>query len=271
MAAHLMFYRNLAMEGWNGNKGNYLAFGQYLQGYARGNDRYKLTESQLRLYYYMTWTFGGKWLNCFRFLQGQGNPVTGETTPTNSALLLENGIPGKPTKHMYWVNTCNTESKYISDYLVRLKTKSVAYVPGSEKYTEGTPDRMSAFDPKTSYVKWIGGSLELDPAESADMYIGFFDIIPKEEQGDPYFFSEENPAFFMLTNGYTSMTCDTAEPLKQQVMLQIDFTNFGIKKFSWINPKRGVKEEIKAKAIDGNIATFQVTLPGGSGALFIVE
>lgn len=271
MAAHLLFYRNLAIDGWDGNKGNYLAFGQYLQGYARGQDRYKLTESQLRLYYYMTWTFGGKWLNCFRFLQGQGNPTTGATTPTTSALLLEQGIPGKPTKHMDWVNTCNTESKYISDYLVRLKTKSVAYVPGSGKYTEGTPDKMSVFDPKNSYVKKIDGSLELDLSESADMYIGFFDIIPKEEQGDPDFFKEENPAFFMLTNGYTSMTHDTADPLKQQVTLQIDFKDFGVKKLSWINPKKGVKEEIKLKAVEGNIYTFQVALPGGSGGLFIVE
>lgn len=64
MAGHLAEYRDLALGGWEGNKKDYMAFGQYSQGYVN-EGTYKLTESQLRLYYYMTWTFGGKWLNWF--------------------------------------------------------------------------------------------------------------------------------------------------------------------------------------------------------------
>ena len=60
MAGHLAEYRDLALGGWEGNKKDYMAFGQYSQGYVN-EGTYKLTESQLRLYYYMTWTFGGKW------------------------------------------------------------------------------------------------------------------------------------------------------------------------------------------------------------------
>lgn len=268
MAAHLITYRILALEGWSGKKDDYLAFGQYTLGFVN-EGTYKLTESQLRLYYYMTWTFGGKWLNWFRFLQGDG--YGGQTAPTDWSLLLEQGMPGQPTKYMDWVNRCNQESKYISDYLVRLKTKNVAYIPGSKKYTEGTPAGMSAFRTVDSFLKQIEGSLDLNPNESADMYIGFFDIIPKEEQGDPTFFKEKNPAFFMLTNGYASKQVELAEPLKQRVTFQIDFTNFETKKLSWIHPESGVKEEIMAETTDGNVGNFQVTLSGGSGALFIVE
>ena len=86
-----------------------MAFGQYSQGYVN-EGTYKLTESQLRLYYYMTWTFGGKWLNWFRFLQGDG--YGGQTAPTDWSLLLEQGMPGHPTKHMDWVNRCNREPAY---------------------------------------------------------------------------------------------------------------------------------------------------------------
>ena len=100
MADDLYTYRKLALEGWNGDKSDYLAFGQYIQGYVN-EGTYKITESQLRLYYYLTWTFGGKWVNWFRYLQGDG--YGGQTAQTEWALLLEKGQPGHPTKYMDWV------------------------------------------------------------------------------------------------------------------------------------------------------------------------
>ena len=33
MAGHLAEYRDLALGGWEGNKKDYMAFGQYSQGY----------------------------------------------------------------------------------------------------------------------------------------------------------------------------------------------------------------------------------------------
>ena len=44
MAGHLAEYRDLALGGWEGNKKDYMAFGQYSQGYVN-EGTYKLTGS----------------------------------------------------------------------------------------------------------------------------------------------------------------------------------------------------------------------------------
>ena len=177
MAGHLCEYRDLALSGWQGDKKNYMAFGQYSQGFVN-EGTYKLTESQLRLYYYLTWTLVGKCLiwcwSCVRVGYG------GQTAPTDWSLLLEKGIPGRPTKYMNWVNQCNQESQYISDYLVRLKTTNVYYMAGTSKYTEGKTGQMGLFEPSASFLKSVVGRIVSEPEEGADLYIGFFDVIPKE-------------------------------------------------------------------------------------------
>lgn len=268
MAGHLAEYRDLALGGWEGNKKDYMAFGQYSQGYVN-EGTYKLTESQLRLYYYMTWTFGGKWLNWFRFLQGDG--YGGQTAPTDWSLLLEQGMPGHPTKHMDWVNRCNRESLHIGDYLVRLKTTDVRYVPGTTKYTEGKPGMISVLNPEASFLKKAEGRIVSEPEEGADLYVGFFDVIPKEEQGDPGFFKEGEKTFFMVTNGYASKLEEEATPLTQRVRLGIDLAEAGATNCCWINPETGKKEPLEAIGKEDDTTYFQVDLQGGSGALFMVE
>lgn len=269
MATHLWNYRQVALEGWNGDKKEYMAFGQYVQGFAYGSAYYKLTESQLRLYYYMTWTFGGKWVNWFRFLQGNG--FNGQTTQTNMSLLLENGMPGHPTKYMDWVNLCNQESKYISDYLVRLKTTDICYIAGSEKYTEGKPDQLPDYNPSNLFLKSVSGSIISEPKESSDLYLGFFDVIPVEEQGDPAFFKNDEKKFFMITNGYTSKFEEKADALTQQVELGIHLPEVGATRCCWINPEIGEKEVLKELRKESGVSYFQVSLKGGSGALFLLE
>lgn len=268
MAAHLYDYRDLALGGWKGDKKNYMAFGQYSQGYVN-EGTYKLTESQLRLYYYMTWTFGGKWLNWFRFLQGNG--YGGQTEPTTWSLLLENGMPGQPTKYMDWVNQCNRESQYIGDYLVRLKTTDVRHVSGTTKYAEGKPGQMSALNPSASFLKNVVGRIVSEPEEGADLYVGFFEVIPKEEQGDPAFFKEDEKKFFMITNGYASKMEEKATALTQSVRLGIDLTEAGATGCWWINPETGKKESLEVVGKEEYITYFRVDLQGGSGALFLLD
>ena len=267
MAKDLQIYRKLALEGWKGDKSDYLAFGQYIQGFAN-QGTYKLTESQLRLYYYLTWTFGGKWVNWFRYLQGDG--YGGKTTPTEWALLLEKGMPGQPTKYMDWANRCNQESKFIGDYLVRLKTTDVRFARGTEKYTEGAPEGVSILNPTASFLKSIKSRFITEPEEGADVYIGLFDIIPEEEQGDPTFFGHEEKEFFMLTNGYASKMEETSKPLSQKIEFGIDLTEIKCSQCHWINPQNGEKEVLKATRNEEGISYFEVELEGGSGALFIL-
>ncbi len=268
MADDLYTYRKLALEGWNGDKSDYLAFGQYIQGYVN-EGTYKITESQLRLYYYLTWTFGGKWVNWFRYLQGDG--YGGQTAQTEWALLLEKGQPGHPTKYMDWVNRCNTESKYIGDYLVRLKTSDVRYVAGTEKYSEGKPNEVPALSPSISYMKKVSSEIISEPGEGADVYIGFFDIIPQEEQGDPTFFKEGEKKFFMITNGYASKMEERAETLTQKIRFGINLSETDATQCFWLNPETGIKERLEAAEVENGITYFEVELWGGSGALFVLS
>lgn len=271
MSEHLKTYRDVALAGWDGNKKEYIAFGQYIQGFTN-EGTYKLTESQLRLYYFMTLTFGGKWLNWFRYLQGDG--YGGNTAPTAWSLLFENGMPGQPTTHMTWTNQCNKECLHLGDYLVRLKTSDVRYIPGTSRYTEGQPDNVDAFSPGNSCIKQIRGRFFTDGTEKeegADLYLGYFNIIPKEEQGDPAFFKNTDAAFFMITNGMASKLIQDATPLSQMITLTVDLSEFENKKLFRINTETGEKEELIAVANTSEGAIYNFLLRGGTGTLFIVE
>lgn len=271
MAEHLMTYRNIALEGLNGDSKDYLAFGQYIQGFVN-QGTYKITESQLRLYYFMTLTFGGKWLNWFRYLQGDG--YGGVTAPTVWSLLFENGIPSKPTIHMTWANQCNKECMSLSDYLVRLKTSDVRYSPGTREYSEGMPKNVYAFNPSNGILKNIRGRLLINGVESqsgADLYIGYFKIIPKEEQGDPDFFENPETCFFMITNGMASKVEQLAQPLSQSITFSIDHSALKKNKVYWINLQTGKKEELKPSHNTTNESYYNCVLKGGTGTLFMAE
>ena len=271
IASHLMDYRELALEGIDGDHKNYIAFGQYIQGYVN-QGTYRITESQLRLYYFMTLTFGGKWLNWFRYLQGNG--YSGKTEPTEWSLLFEQGIPGKPTIHMKWANQCNKECMYLSDYLVRLKTKEVGFVSGSSALTEGCPNNMHSLNRKKTCIKDISGCLIEGSSETdkrGDLYVGTFEVIPEEEQGDPKFFKNDESSFFMITNGLASKLEQEAEPLAQNVTLTIDMADAKSKKLYWINMNTGKKEVLETIKEEENLYTYKFKINGGSGTLFIVE
>lgn len=271
MAEHIKTYRDVALEGTNGDKKDYIAFGQYIQGFVN-QGTYKITESQLRLYYFMTLTFGGKWLNWFRYLQGDG--YGGATAPTVWSLLFENGMPGKPTIHMTWANKCNKECMNLSDYLVRLKTSDVRYVPGTKEYSEGLPRNVYAFNPSSGYVKQIQGRFLINEHESqqgADLYLGYFNIIPKEEQGDPAFFENPEMKFFMITNAMASKVEQLAEPLSQSVTFSIDTSLLKKKKVYWINLQNGKREELTAIKNTANESVYKCVLKGGTGTLFMAE
>ena len=268
MAEDLQTYRKLAMEGWKGDNTQYITFGQYLEGYIY-DGTYKISESQLRLYYYLTWTLGGKWVNWFRYMQGNG--ALGQTSPNSWSLLLKNGMPGQPSEYMDIVNLCNTESKYISNYLVRLKTSDVRFAAGTEKYTEGKPNNISAFSAVSSPIKSVSSEFLSEPGEGSDLYIGFYDIIPEEEQGDPTFFSHGEKEFFMITNGFASKTEKKAEPLTQKIRFGINMKEADATRCSWINPANGKLEDLKPIQTEKDINYYEVKLWGGTGALFILS
>lgn len=281
-ANNLMKYREVAMQGWDGDGVDYISFGQYTQGYLsgwngtpEGGKLYWPTESQIRLYSYMTWTLGGKWVNWFRFLQA---PTHADGTLINKetlSLLLYDGISGQHTPQMAWTKKCNEESKFIGDHLVRLLTTQIYYKMGHSDYTDpdGKPDEFDGIkefkdDVESCPIKKISSSVNGTTDKPADIYIGTFRIIPTNEEGDPSFFGNSDAKYFMVTNAYTDNNLEhSAEDLAQIVNISVEKG----KKLSWLNPYTRKDEQLTNKSTEGNYEIYTVTIWGGSGILFYLE
>ena len=142
---------------------------------------------------------------------------------------------------------------------------------GSDKYSEGKPEEVPVLSPSISYIKKVSNEIVSEPEEGADVYIGFFDIIPQDEQGDPLFFPKGEKKFFMITNGYASKMEDTAEVLSQRIRFGINLSEAEATQCTWFNPKTGEKELLEAVQTEEDITYFEVELWGGSGALFVLN
>lgn len=128
--------------------------------------------------------------------------------------------------------------------------------------------RQAVVSNKSADVFFIDG---LEAGDGADLYLGYFDIIPKEEQGDPSFFRKQNADFFMVTNGMASKLEQEATALSQMVTLTLDLSDFDNQKLYWINTETGEKEELEAVNRTEEGSTYKFLLKGGTGTLFIVE
>uniref|UniRef100_UPI0032171629 hypothetical protein n=1 Tax=uncultured Draconibacterium sp. TaxID=1573823 RepID=UPI0032171629 len=270
MANDLMMYRELAMEGCDGSGEDPLAFGQYTQGYKQ-DGTYKISESELRLYYSMTWAFGGKWLNWFRWLQG--NNHNGVTTPTSWAMLLENGMPGQPTKYMDWVAICNAESKAIGDHLVRLQTHKVSFVTGDSELTNGKPERVNSWYSSNGQIineiksSCISGEYE---GKKGDLYLGTFNVISAERNGDPDFFASPQATYFMIVNAFTTNKDESAETLTQKVEFDISNEKLRDKSLYRISKETGTETELQGIKINDKFR-YTTEIIGGGFDFFVLR
>jgi hypothetical protein len=272
MAEYLMKYRTIAMMGLDGVGEEPIGFGQYIQGF-RLNQSYDMTESQLRLYYYMTWAFGGKWLNWFRYLQGHDDG-DGGTELTDWSMLLENGVPGNPAPAAYWAGQCNLESKNLSDYLVRLQTTDVRLVLGDFGVSGGIPRNVDYWAQNADpYIVGINARVtgSEDTGKRGDVYVGYFKIIPAQEQGDPGFFENPDALFFMLVNAYTSRNIQSADEAAQEITVYLDIGDKSADCIQRIDRESGAVEMIPLRSHGGSQYSFTITLPGGTGDLFYID
>jgi hypothetical protein len=270
MGNYLMKYRNIALEGIDGTGEYPIGFGQYIQGYIKNN--YKLTESQLRLYYFMTWTFGGKWLNWFRYLQEDG--FGNNTQPGEYCLLLENGVPGNPTEVMYWTNNCNAESNNLSPYLSRLQSTAVACVKGSSgasgQLADNVPEWSAQMD---SCIKSVNGELLGNEftGSAGDIYIGYFKVIPLEQSGDPGFFENPQAEFFMILNAFTTRNVGSAYEARQKISVNMVIEANSGKSVKKINRENGLVETVELIPNNDGTYSFSIILPGGTADLFYID
>lgn len=261
MAEYLMKYRNVALAGKDGVGEQPIGFGQYIQGYRKNG--YDMTESQLRLYYFMTWTFGGKWLNWFRYLQ-----------ESDLCVLLENGVAGAHTKAMQWTHQCNTESENLSDYLVRLQTTAVGLLLGEWGPSGLNPNNVPFWTAEMdSHIISISGELlggEFT-GSAGDVYIGYFDIIPAENGGDPGFFNNPDAQFFMVLNAFTTRNAETADDARQKITVELDIGARSTDCVKRVNREAGFVESIELTPMENGNYTFEIIIPGGTADLLFIE
>jgi len=272
MAEYLMKYRKIALAGLDGVGEEPIGFGQYIQGY-RKEASFDMTESQLRLYYFMTWAFGGKWLNWFRYLQGNDDG-NGGTTPTGWCMLLENGMPGNPAPAAYWAGQCNLESKNLSDYLVRLQTTDVRLILGDFAVSGGIPANVDYWsndaDPYIAGINAEVTGMEHN-GNKGDVYVGYFKAIPENERGEPGFFENPEALFFMLVNAYTSPNVQSAGEAAQEISVYLDIGDKSADCIKRVSRETGAVEVIPLRSHGGSQYSFTVTLPGGTGDLFYID
>jgi hypothetical protein len=270
MADDLMMYRNLALGGIDGSGVDPLAFGQYTQGYKQ-DATYEISESELRLYYSMTWAFGGKWLNWFRWLQGNDN--NGGTTPNSWAMLLDNGMPGQPTKYMHWVSKCNAESKAIGGHLVRLQTDKVLFVAGDSQLTNGKPKRVSNWGKNNGHiVSSINSSCTTSEYQGrkGDLYLGTFKVIPAEKKGEPGFFASTDATYLMIVNAFITNKDEFAEALSQKVEFTINKQLLSDKMLYLVSKETGKETKYEGELVKNEVS-FSVDIVGGGFEFFVLR
>jgi len=75
----------------------------------------------------------------------------------------------------------------------------------------------------------------------------------------------------MITNGWASMTVQTAEDLSQKIRFAIDMEEAGAASCAWINPHTGQREVLNPVEQTDGLTYYEVELWGGSGALFMLN
>ncbi|NPA35660.1 MAG: hypothetical protein GXO47_02310, partial [Chlorobi bacterium] len=104
----------------------------------------------------------------------------------------------------------------------------------------------------------------------ADIYIGTFNIIPKEKYGDPDFFKSRKARYFMIVNAFTTNKDEFADVLTQQVSFTINNDILKNKNIYRVSKNTGI--EIKLTGIPNDKGTtFTTYITGGGFDFFVIR
>lgn len=253
-AERLAKYRNVTLKGLEGMQDNIPAFGQYTQGWLNG---FIITESQLRAYYWMTWVYGGKWQSFFRLKQRDGD-----------SMLLKNGIPGNYHNYTWIIAACNNESQNIGDYLVRLQTSKITIDRGDAPYNYDVRD-WSAESWTAATDNFISSIEHIvhNTTTKGDLFIGYYDIIPSDKNGDPGFFNNNDQFFMMMNPVHDRKKVMDADDNAQDLTLTIDFTNHTGKRLKMVDRQTGDLVTLSGEDLGNNRIRYTFSVPGGTGEL----
>lgn len=215
-------YRIVSSEGYDGTGEQPIPFGQYHYSWRtgpgaatplkRGDGWYELTESQINLYAFATWTFGGKWMSNFRWLDENLGYLF-----TDYRINADGTYKKSPVFDQF--KEMIRQSKNVGPHLLRIQNKEVAIVRGQQKRKDGSivendkpkdnPDwkdiQAQSINQKVFIqdiqVQNLG---QQNDGLNGDVFIGYFEPLNGLTEEDKKVFTSTDPRYFMILNGLTS-------------------------------------------------------------------
>jgi hypothetical protein len=286
-------YRKVAKEGYDGSGSSPIPWGQYFQAWRtgpgsnpngfRGDGWYEITESQLYLTAFGTWTFGGKWFSMFRWLKDNPSYLFADYR------LDENGNVQK--YHLYdKYKEMIKQSKNLGYHLVRLNSTNVAMLQGKhlaagkevlndkpmKDFPEWNKDIDKALIDSLS-VKNLGSTNDGLPG---DVFIGYFDPLPGLKTTE--FFTTAEPKYFMILNGLThgngrpveeqrGSSYETRQEITVVFNLGANKGKVTPEKLKKVSRLTGDIVNVPLKALGNDKYEMTVELGGGMGDLYFWE
>lgn len=298
-------YRIVSREGLDGTGEQPIPFGQYHYAWRtgpgaatslkRGDGWYEMTESQINLYAFATWTFGGKWMSNFRWL---------DDNPSYLFSDYKVGADGKHgTYHIFdQFKEMIRQSKNLGPHLVRLQNEDVAIVRGEHLNDNGTvelnrkPDDNKDWsdirDDKLNsnvFIKDIEVTNlgEQNDGLNGDVFISYFNMLNHLPEEDKDVFTSTDPRYFMILNGLTSgdglpaemqqgSSYETRQEIKVTFELPNDVSPSQLKKVSRVDggdtlSEQGKIVDVPLTHVSDNIYELTMVIGGGYADLFYWE
>ncbi|WP_257348907.1 discoidin domain-containing protein [Pseudalkalibacillus decolorationis] len=265
----LNYYRTIALEGYDGTGQSPIPFGQYTLGYKTGDTPpvvgpYVVSESQINIVSFATWTMGGKWTNLFRW-------------EDNSDVFLFYDEEGNLTPQYYQYAEMAEQGNNLGDLLVRLDSTDVRFIPGehivnNEVVTNRKPDSLELWDNSTDShiqninIENIGNA---NAGLKGDVLIGYFEPLPGLPKEELEKLPSKKAEYFMIMNGLTAEGKEgSSENTSQTITLDLDVRGQGPKSLFKVNKDTGQIEQVKLTHVKGYHYKVDVTIGGGKADLF---
>jgi hypothetical protein len=263
------YYRTIALEGYDGTGQSPIPFGQYTLGYKTGSapnlvGPYVVSESQINIVSFATWTMGGKWTNLFRW----------EKDPE---VFLFYDEEGNLTPQYYQYAEVAKQGNNLGDLLVRLNSKDVRIIPGkhlsnNEVVTNRKPDAIKLWDNSADqYIQSIDveNSGNVNDGLKGDVLIGYFETLPDLPKEELKKLPSKSAEYFMIMNGLTAKGEEgSSENTRQNITLNVDVKGQGPKSLWKVDKNAGKVERVELTHVKGYQYKADITLGGGKADLF---
>ncbi len=287
MLSNLQLYREFAAAGHDGAGEEPIPFGQYAQAF-EVTSGYTLSESELRLYPFATWTFGGRWLSLFAWNSwyegGAGEMTLFDTFPNED-----------PTPSFYEYAEALGESRNLSPALSALFSTYVVIKVGSHACDVGacrnplpheTRYFLTAVVPEwnSEQAPWIKG-LKVENLGThndglpGDVVIGTFEPLLEscdgpEVHGEPYWMVLN--AFVALNEGGRYVKTGDASETAQRVTLTFQLPETPadgepIVEAIRLQRETGALERLPLQILEDGLGTLELEIPGGTADLFKLD